>query len=95
MSETPQSPAGPYGLTDRESEAWKWIAEGKSNWEIGRIMGCSKETVKKHVQRICGKLDVSNRAAAAAIYGRECGSVNAAPHTASAPDRPPFADIWP
>ncbi|MGH8746555.1 MAG: XrtB/PEP-CTERM-associated transcriptional regulator EpsA [Burkholderiales bacterium] len=61
-----QSPAEPGVrqsrlLTAREQEIMKWIRVGKSNIEIGLILGISSLTVKNHVQKILRKLDVQNR----------------------------------
>jgi transcriptional regulator EpsA len=48
-------------LTVREQEILKWIHIGKSNIEIGLILGISPFTVKNHVQNILRKLNVQNR----------------------------------
>jgi len=56
----------PLGLRPRECEVLLWVARGKSNDEIGTILGCSAETVKSHLKRIYIQLDVTNRAAATA-----------------------------
>lgn len=48
-------------LTGREAEVLKWMCRGKSNWEIGHILGLSEYTIKNHVSRILKKLDVVNR----------------------------------
>ena len=74
MSEAPPNNHGPEALSRREHQVWKWSSKGKTNWEIGGILGCSAETAKKHVLRICRKLNVPNRAAAAALYGQYFGS---------------------
>jgi DNA-binding CsgD family transcriptional regulator len=60
-------PLGSLGLTRRETEVLTWITQGKTNYEIGVILGVSTRTVCKHVQRILSKLKVENRTAAAAI----------------------------
>jgi transcriptional regulator EpsA len=52
------------GLTEREREILRWIYFGKSNFEIGAILGISPLTVKNHVQKILRKLNVVNRAQA-------------------------------
>jgi DNA-binding CsgD family transcriptional regulator len=52
------------GLTAREAQILHWMAEGKSNPEIGPILGTSPNTVRKHVEHILAKLGVENRAAA-------------------------------
>ena len=49
------------GLTPREQEILRWIAIGKSNFEVGAILGISPLTVKNHVQKILRKLNVVNR----------------------------------
>lgn len=36
-------------LSDREREVLTWVAEGKTAWEISRILGISESTVNKHV----------------------------------------------
>lgn len=55
------------GLTRREAEVLRWIAEGKSNHDIGMILGASTRTICKHVEHIFSKLGVENRTAAAAV----------------------------
>ncbi len=55
------------GLTVRESEVLNWIARGKTNREIGAILGLHTATVKKHVEHIFTKLGVENRTAAASL----------------------------
>lgn len=54
-----------FGLTHRESEVLLWIARGKSNKDIGDILGLSARTVTKHLEQIYVKLGVENRASAA------------------------------
>lgn len=54
-----------FALTLRESEVLEWIAKGKSNRDIGDILGLSTRTVNKHLEQIYVKLGVENRASAA------------------------------
>jgi DNA-binding NarL/FixJ family response regulator len=54
-----------YGLTTRQTEVASWLAGGKSNSEIARILGNSVRTVEKHLEAILAKLKVENRTAAA------------------------------
>ncbi|WP_029616858.1 response regulator transcription factor [Pseudorhizobium marinum] len=54
-----------FSLTLRESEVLEWIAKGKSNRDIGDILGLSARTVNKHLEQIYVKLGVENRASAA------------------------------
>ena len=55
------SPAMARALSLREREILAWVREGKSNYEVGRILGISAMTVKNHLQRIYKTLGVSNR----------------------------------
>lgn len=52
-------------LTSREAEVLRWIAAGKSDAQIGAILGISARTAQKHLQNLYGKLGVENRTAAA------------------------------
>jgi DNA-binding CsgD family transcriptional regulator len=54
-------------LTPREAEVLFWIAQGKTNHEIGIILGAKTSTICKHVEHIFGKLNVENRTAAALV----------------------------
>lgn len=58
------------GVTGREAEVLLWLSRGKSNREIGQILGISPRTVNKHLEQIFIKLGVENRASAAAIAAR-------------------------
>ena len=49
------------GLTARESECLRWAAAGKSDWDIGEILGISHKTVNFHVENAKRKLDVATR----------------------------------
>jgi DNA-binding CsgD family transcriptional regulator len=49
-------------VSAREAEILHWVREGKSNDEIGMILGISGLTVKNHLQRLYRLLGVSNRA---------------------------------
>ena len=62
-----QNPLGSLGLTPREAEVLGWVAQGKSNYEIGVIVKACTGTICKHVEHILAKLSVENRTAAAAI----------------------------
>jgi len=54
-----------FDLTNREAEVLIWISKGKSNKDIGEILGLSPRTVNKHLEQIFVKLGVENRASAA------------------------------
>ena len=62
-----------FGLTLREAEVLVWIARGKSNRDIGDILGLSPRTVNKHLEQVFAKLGVENRASAAALAIRTMG----------------------
>jgi DNA-binding CsgD family transcriptional regulator len=52
-------------LTPREADVLRWIAAGKSDAQIGAILGISPRTAQKHLQNLYEKLGVENRTAAA------------------------------
>jgi transcriptional regulator EpsA len=56
------------GLSAREVEILGWVRAGKTNHEIGMILGISPFTVKNHLQRIFRKIDVINRTQAVAKF---------------------------
>lgn len=62
-------------LTPREAEVLFWISEGKSNQDIGVILGATTGTICKHVEHIFSKLNVENRTAAAVIALETCWSL--------------------
>ncbi len=56
-----------FKLTTREAEVLYWLAKGKTNRDIGDILGSSPATVKKHLERVYVKLGVETRTAAASV----------------------------
>ena len=56
-----------FGLTDREIEVARNLADGRTNAEIARILGISPFTARNHTERVLAKLGVSNRARVAAV----------------------------
>ena len=58
---------GPAGLTGREVEVLRLLAQGLSNKEIAQRLGTAGGTVKIHVQNILAKLGASDRTHAVTI----------------------------
>jgi len=56
-----------YQLTAREVEVLEWVACGKTNRDIGEILGLSPRTVNKHLEHVYVKLGVETRTAAATL----------------------------
>ncbi|MBM3856082.1 MAG: LuxR family transcriptional regulator [Verrucomicrobia bacterium] len=54
-------------LSSREKTILMWVKIGKTNWEIGRILGVSERTIRFHIGRIFSKLDVISRSQAVAV----------------------------
>jgi DNA-binding CsgD family transcriptional regulator len=63
-------PELPFGLTPRELEVLRLVADGASNSEIGRRLSISSKTASVHVTHILQKLDVHTRGEAAAVAHR-------------------------
>ena len=63
------------GLTAREREVLRLIAQGMSNREIAQALTISEKTVKTHVSNILGKLHLADRTQAA-IYALKEGWVS-------------------
>jgi len=48
-------------LSTRQHEVLRWLREGKTTWEISRILGIAERTVKFHVANLCLRLNANNR----------------------------------
>lgn len=60
-SATPNSPLSP-----RESECLRWVADGKTDFEVGKILSISPRTVRFHISNAKAKLGVATRIQAVA-----------------------------
>ena len=67
-----------FKLTLREAEVLYWVAKGKTNRDIGDILGSSPATVKKHLERVYVKLGVETRTAAANVTAAKLRQLNLA-----------------
>ncbi|MBU1330616.1 MAG: response regulator [Gammaproteobacteria bacterium] len=56
-----------FQLTEREVEVLRWVACGKTNRDIGDILGLSPRTVNKHLEHVFIKLGVETRTAATSV----------------------------
>ena len=56
------TPHNKCNLTPKELEIVPWIALGKTNHDISRILGSSEQTIANQISSILSKLDASNRA---------------------------------
>lgn len=61
------SHTGHEGLTEREVDVLKRVAEGRSNREIAEVLCISEDTVKARMKSIMGKLDAGDRTHAVMI----------------------------
>ncbi len=59
-----------FKLTEREAEVLYWVIHGKTNRDIGDILGISHRTINKHLENLFEKLGVETRTAAAAVAMR-------------------------
>lgn len=54
-------------LTPQELETLRWASQGKTSWEISRIMSIAEPTVAFHMKNCIRKLEANNRPQALAI----------------------------
>lgn len=70
LAQSPPVPQVVDGLSPRESEVLGLVAKGLTNREIGDYLHIAENTVKNHLRNILDKLQLSNRAQAAAFAVR-------------------------
>jgi NarL family two-component system response regulator LiaR len=63
-------PGREIGLTERESELLSLLSSGMTNRELGSHLYVSENTIKTQLRHLYAKLDVRNRAQAAALAGQ-------------------------
>ncbi|MGE5385458.1 MAG: helix-turn-helix domain-containing protein [Betaproteobacteria bacterium] len=71
-------------ISHRQRDILQWIYQGKTNWEISKILEINEETIKYHVDQVMAKLNVKTRAQA---VGRalEIGAISAIKRVAVQP----------
>ena len=57
----PDEPPPLPSLTRREAECLRWTMEGKTAWELGRILGISEYTAVRHLTNATHKLGAVNK----------------------------------
>jgi LuxR family quorum-sensing system transcriptional regulator CciR len=60
QAQTDEAPRGPH-LTPRQRDCVVLVAQGKSDWEIGQLLGISESTVHKHIEDAKRRFAVSTR----------------------------------
>ncbi|MFL6623978.1 MAG: LuxR C-terminal-related transcriptional regulator [Sulfurifustis sp.] len=75
-------------LTAREAEVLAWVAQGKTNREVGIILGASARTVQKHLEHIFQKIGVESRTAAVLRAWQAARYHGLAPAAAIRPNSP-------
>lgn len=71
LATTSRNPRGPFGLTRQEMRILRFLPRGMTNRDIAQELSLSEQTVKTHVRHILQKLQVRDRAQAAALVVRE------------------------
>jgi DNA-binding CsgD family transcriptional regulator len=72
-------------LTDRQRGVLGEVAAGRTNAQVGLMLGISQGTVRKHLEHILRRLEVSTRTAAAVIYMTETRALPEEQWTAAEP----------
>ncbi len=55
-------------LTPREREVARYVSYGRTNAEVGLMLGMSENTVKKHLKEVFAVFDTTNRTELAALF---------------------------
>ena len=74
-SQPARAPEYPAGLTGREVEVLRLIAEGKTTHEIASDLVISPRTVQRHTTNLYAKINARNRAEATAFVLNELATL--------------------
>jgi len=66
------------GLTPRQCEVLTWVAHGKRDADIARILGIAPKTVGKHIEHLLAKLHAENRTGAVSLARERLRQLRAA-----------------
>ena len=84
----------PRTLTDRQLEILRNVARGRTNRQIGEVLGISEKTVRNHLRTISHKLSTSDRTHAVVLaIGNGWIAIPIEPDAAPAPDAEPAAQV--
>lgn len=61
LTSAPPDGAKPPKLSPRQRQCLELAAQGKTDWEIGMILGISEHTVHTHIEAVKRKLNVTSR----------------------------------
>jgi predicted ATPase/DNA-binding CsgD family transcriptional regulator len=70
IEERAATPRADHGLTARELQVLRLVAQGHTNREVAEALFIAVDTVKRHLTHILGKLDLRSRSAATAYAHR-------------------------
>lgn len=82
------------GLSERELQILRLVAEGLSNRQIAGALDISENTVKVHVRNIFAKINVASRTEAS-LFAVRSGVVVLAPHNPDPPAAPRDPELTP
>ncbi len=79
----------PVRITDRQRDVVIWLASGRSDKEIARILGISEDTVGEHVRNVCRRYGVNRRASVAvsALFDGTIGFQDVLPRARRGPPK--------
>jgi two-component system, NarL family, response regulator DevR len=69
----PDLDMGPDALSPQERRILTFVAEGRTNKEIGQEMGLAEKTVKNYLANAFSKLNVTRRSQAAVLFSKHTG----------------------